>query len=64
MQNTDVSMRYRIRLVGLGYEPLDFSREDHQNVFLAAAGKWSGGPGLPTIEGFDFQPYGTVYVAA
>lgn len=56
-----------MKLIGQGYEPLDFSRPDHEKVFTEALGKWmelskSKGPqGPPTIEGFELKPYGTAY---
>lgn len=59
-----------MKLVGLGHEPLDLSREAHEKVFSAALGKWLtlrqqnviSGP--PDIEGIELQPYGTAYAAA
>ncbi|GFP59625.1 NADH-dependent flavin oxidoreductase nadA [Trichoderma asperellum] len=56
-----LAAKTEMKLVGLGHEPLDLSREDHQKVFSAALSKWSGRLGPLDIEDFDFQPYGTAY---
>ncbi|KAM0254420.1 hypothetical protein ACHAQJ_006824 [Trichoderma viride] len=54
----------QMKLVGYDREPLDLSREDHDKVILEVSSKWTGPSGPPTIEGFEFQPYGTAYAAA
>jgi hypothetical protein len=57
-------------LAGLGHEPLDLSRPDHEKVIQRAIEKWLGNrqkgglPGPLYIEGLDLQPYGTAYAAA
>ncbi|KAL7813689.1 hypothetical protein V8C44DRAFT_357478 [Trichoderma aethiopicum] len=64
---TNMAATAQMKLIGQGYEPLDFSRPDHEKVFTEALGKWmelskSKGPqGPPTIEGFELKPYGTAY---
>ena len=58
-----------MKLIGQGYEPLDMSRPDHEEVFTDAMNKWlelsklKGPQGPPSIEGegIELKPYGTAY---
>ena len=57
-------------LAGLGYEPLDLRRPDHDKVLHIAVAiylenRQKGGlPGPPYIEGLELQPFGMAYAAA
>lgn len=57
-------------LAGLGHQPFDLRRPDHDKVFQRTVEKFwenrqkGGVPGPLYIEGLELQPYGTAYAAA
>ncbi|KAJ4856656.1 NADH:flavin oxidoreductase / NADH oxidase family domain-containing protein [Trichoderma breve] len=67
---TNATASIQMMLAGLGHEPLDLSRPDHEKVIQRAIEKWLGNrqkgglPGPLYIEGLELQPYGTAYAAA
>ncbi|KAL7941326.1 hypothetical protein V8C42DRAFT_360944 [Trichoderma barbatum] len=67
---TNAAATIQMMIAGLGHEPLDLRRPDHDKVLAIAVGKYVENrgkgvlPGPPHIEGIELQPYGTAYAAA
>ncbi|KAI1343279.1 NADH:flavin oxidoreductase/NADH oxidase [Xylariaceae sp. FL0016] len=69
---TNVLAGAQMRLVGQDKEPLDLTRDDLKDAFLASVQKWAKARkectdnsmyGFADIEGVQLTPYGTPYVA-
>ncbi|KKP06878.1 hypothetical protein THAR02_00959 [Trichoderma harzianum] len=67
---TNAAATIQMILAGLGHQPFDLRRPDHDKVFHRTVEKFwenrqkGGVPGPLYIEGLDLQPYGTAYAAA
>ncbi|KAL5089309.1 hypothetical protein Trisim1_005872 [Trichoderma cf. simile WF8] len=67
---TNAAATIQMILAGLGHQPFDLRRPDHDKVFQRTVEKFwenrqkGGVPGPLYIEGLELQPYGTAYAAA